>query len=162
MHSGPGRSSLSCRQHRKRVQRRLNNNTPEFHVFLQSFAHFWALSVPIGTSARWRSALEYKQFIIHAFEREFGKWRARIWRLNGAPIAMTGRTKLRRFVTGLDAKTAPAAILMAMAAIDAGTFSAHRVHSEKFWRCQDRASAEPSRQMRQVGKRRTTRRATNG
>jgi hypothetical protein len=51
---------------------------------------------------------------------------------------------------------------MAMAAIDAGTFSPHRVHREKYWRCQDRALAEPSRQMRHVRKRRASRGAING
>jgi hypothetical protein len=36
---------------------------------------------------------------------------------------VTGRAKLDKFVTGLDAATAQDALLMAMAAIDAETFS---------------------------------------
>ena len=72
--------------------------------------------------------MEYKRFIVRAFEQDSGKWRARIWRVDGAPIALAGRKKLRFFVTGIDANTAPDALLMAMAAIDAGAFSADRVH----------------------------------
>jgi len=64
--------------------------------------------------------VEYKRFIVRAFEQDSGKWRARIWRVDGAPIALAGRKKLRFFVTGIDANTAPDALLMAMAAIDAG------------------------------------------
>ncbi len=60
--------------------------------------------------------------------------------MDGAAIALAGRRKLRCFVTGIDANTAPDALLMAMAAIDAGAFSANRVHRERYWRCLDRAS----------------------
>jgi hypothetical protein len=87
--------------------------------------------------------MKYGQFVVHAFEREPGKWRARIWRVDGAAIVITGRKKLRRFVTGLDVRTAPAAMLMAMKAIDSGTFLAHREHIEKFWRFQNRTSNYP-------------------
>ncbi len=83
--------------------------------------------------------MEYKRFIVRAFEQDFGKWRARIWRVDGAPIALAGRKKLQFFVTGIDANTASDALLMAMAAVDAGTFSANRVHRERYWRCLDRA-----------------------
>ena len=93
--------------------------------------------------------MEYKRFIVRAFAQDSGKWRARIWRVDGAPIALAGRKKLRFFVTGIDADTAPDALLMAMAAIDAGAFSADRVHREKYWRCLDRASqAGPDRDAR--------------
>lgn len=84
--------------------------------------------------------MEYKRFIVRAFEQDSGKWRARIWRVDGAPIALAGRKKLRFFVSGIDSNTASDAMLMAMAAIDAGTFSANRVHKERYWRCLDRAS----------------------
>lgn len=84
--------------------------------------------------------VEYKRFIVRAFEQESGKWRARIWRVDGAPIALAGRRKLRCFVTGIDANTAPNAMVMAMDAIDAGTFSANRLRGERYWRCLDRAS----------------------
>ncbi|MFZ3227454.1 MAG: hypothetical protein WA230_18330 [Xanthobacteraceae bacterium] len=93
--------------------------------------------------------MEYKRFIVRAFEQESGKWRARIWRRDGAAIALAGRKKLRCFVTGIDANTAPDALLMAMAAIDAGAFSANRVHRERYWRCLDRAlQTEPDRDAR--------------
>jgi hypothetical protein len=68
--------------------------------------------------------MEYKQFIVQAFEREPGKWRASVERANGKPIMITtNRLQLAKFVTGVDVKSAQAAILMAMAAIDAGAFS---------------------------------------
>jgi hypothetical protein len=71
--------------------------------------------------------MEYKQFIVMAFEREPGKWRANVWRANGK--AITGptdhRPRLAKFVTGMDSKSAQAAMLMALAAIDAGAFSKH-------------------------------------
>jgi hypothetical protein len=95
--------------------------------------------------------VEYRRFIVRAFEQESGKWRARIWRVDGAPIALAGRKKLRFFVTGVDANAAPDAMLMAMAAIDAGSFSHNRVHKERYWRCLDRASQSgPGRNARQT------------
>jgi hypothetical protein len=67
--------------------------------------------------------MEYKQFIVQAFEREPGKWRASVERANGKAIMITtNRRQLAKFVTGVDAKSAPAAMLMAIAAIDAGAF----------------------------------------
>ena len=67
--------------------------------------------------------MEYKQFIVQTFEREPGKWRASVERTNGkAIIATANGRKLAKFVTGVDAKSAQAAMLMAMAAIDAGAF----------------------------------------
>ena len=46
-----------------------------------------------------------------------------------------GRTKLEQFITGLDFATADAAMMMAMEAIDAGSFSRPTMRStEKFWR----------------------------
>ena len=70
--------------------------------------------------------MEYKQFILLAFEHKPGKWRASVERANGKAImTTTDRRKLAKFITGLDAKSAQAAILMAMAAIDSGAFSKH-------------------------------------
>jgi len=40
-------------------------------------------------------------------------------------MATTHRRKLGKFVTGVDVKSPQAALLMAMAAIDAGAFSKH-------------------------------------
>ncbi len=69
--------------------------------------------------------MEYKQFVVRAFEREPGKWRASVERANGIVIMPTvdHRPRLAKFVTGVDAKSAQVAMLMAMAAIDAGAFS---------------------------------------
>jgi hypothetical protein len=79
--------------------------------------------------------MEYKQFIINAFEPEPGRWRARVQRANGKPLKATGRTKLEQFVTGIDAASPDIAMVMAMEAIDAGSFSRHTTRStERFWR----------------------------
>ncbi len=79
--------------------------------------------------------MEYKEFIITAIEQESGKWRACVQRANGKPLKATGRTKLQRFITGIDAPSPNAAMIMAMDAIDAGTFTRSTVRStEKFWR----------------------------
>ena len=68
--------------------------------------------------------MEYKHFVVSAFEREPGKWRASVERADGkAILAMTNRRTLAKFVTGVDVKSAQVAILMAMAAMDAGAFS---------------------------------------
>lgn len=76
----------------------------------------------------------YKRFIIDAFEQEPGRWRACVRRANGRPLKATGRTRLERFVTA-DAASPNAAMIMAMAAIDAGSFSRPTARStEKFWR----------------------------
>jgi hypothetical protein len=86
--------------------------------------------------------MEYRQFVIQAFETETGRWRARIWRANGKSLRATGRRKPREFVTGLDSPTAVAAIVMAMTVIEAGTFSRTKeAYTEKFWRLRRRRSA---------------------
>src|SRR5271169_2772558 len=96
----------------------------------QAFAYRWApssilLGGPTAQCAGW-STMEYnKQFIVEAFEREPGKWRASVRRADGKPVRIIARTrtKLDKFVTGVDATTAEAALRMAIAAIDAGAFS---------------------------------------
>jgi hypothetical protein len=75
--------------------------------------------------------MEYKQFRVQAFEREPGKWRADIRRGDGKPVKIVGREKLEKFVTKFDACTAGAAIVMAMAVIDAGMLVRDRVPTEK-------------------------------
>jgi hypothetical protein len=70
--------------------------------------------------------MEYKQFVVKAFEREPGKWRASVERANGKVLlrAMARRRRaLDKFITGMDASAAEAAMRMAMAAIDANAFS---------------------------------------
>lgn len=77
--------------------------------------------------------MEYQGFVVDAFERDPGKWRAKISRSSGKPV-ITGRKRIWRFVTGVDAASAPAALLMALEAIDAGAFSRAPPLPEKFWR----------------------------
>jgi hypothetical protein len=77
----------------------------------------------------------YKRFVVTAFEHEPHKWRARVLRANSRPLKANGRTKLEQFVTGEDAASPDAAMIIAMAAIDAGAFSRKTARStEKFWR----------------------------
>lgn len=68
--------------------------------------------------------MEYQQFVIDAFEIRRGKWRARISRSDGTPLAIKGRELAHECVTGSDEKTAADARLVAMDMIDWGTISA--------------------------------------
>jgi hypothetical protein len=77
--------------------------------------------------------MEYQGFVVEAIERDPGKWRAKILRSSGRPL-ITGRKRIWQFITGIDATTAPAALLMAIEAIDAGAFSFAAPLPEKFWR----------------------------
>ena len=77
--------------------------------------------------------MEYKQFIVRAFEKEPGKWRAKILRLAGKPL-ITGRKRIAQYTTGLDRTTASDALLAALEAIDAGAFSRPATLPEKLWR----------------------------
>ena len=77
--------------------------------------------------------MKYQGFVVEAFEQKPGKWRAKILRSSGKPL-ITGRKRIWQFVTGIDATTAPAALLMALEAIDAETFSSAAPLPEKFWR----------------------------
>jgi len=65
--------------------------------------------------------MQYKEFIIRAFERKPGKWRASVQRINGKPLLAPTGTKI--FVTGIDATTAEAATRLALTAVDRGAFS---------------------------------------
>jgi hypothetical protein len=78
--------------------------------------------------------MEYKQFVIEAFEREPGKWRACVQRKNGKPLRAADR-KFGKFTTGNDEISAVAAIIAALKVIDAGVFARiTRPSAEKFWR----------------------------
>jgi hypothetical protein len=77
--------------------------------------------------------MEYKRFVVRAFEQEPGKWRASIRRTDGKPVKIIGGKKLEQGLSGGE-RTAAAALLTAMAAIDAGTSTRGRVGTEKFWR----------------------------
>ncbi len=37
--------------------------------------------------------MEYRQYIVKAFERKPGKWRASVQRCDGRPLMVTGRVK---------------------------------------------------------------------
>lgn len=79
--------------------------------------------------------MEYKRFIIDAFEREPGRWRAHIIRRGGKPLTATHRAKLQVFVTETDSTSAGEAMIVAMAAIDSGMFFRKTNRSTgKFWR----------------------------
>jgi hypothetical protein len=78
--------------------------------------------------------MEYQGFIVDAFEREPGKWRAKLSRSSGRPLFTGPKRRIWQFVTGIDATTASAALLMAVEAIEAGTFSTAAPLPEKFWR----------------------------
>jgi hypothetical protein len=88
--------------------------------------------------------MEYQGFVVDAFERDPGKWRAKILRSSGKPV-ISGRKRIWRFVTGVDAATAPAALLLALEAIDAGAFSRAAPLPEKFWRRGGQRSNMPAR-----------------
>ena len=79
-------------------------------------------------------AVEYRRFTISVYERERGKWRARVRRTSGRAL-IAGRAKLFEFVTARDSASEADAMGMAIDAIDAGAFSrATRRSSERFWR----------------------------
>ena len=69
--------------------------------------------------------MEYRHFLLRAFQREPGKWRASVKRIDGKPLMLVGseRAKLEKFVTGIDSATPKDALLVAIAAIEAGAFS---------------------------------------
>jgi hypothetical protein len=87
--------------------------------------------------------MEYKQFVVRAFEREPGKWRAKILRPDGQPL-IRGRKRIVQFVTGLDRTTPSAALIAALEAIDAGAFSRAGTLTEKFWRRRGQRSRAPA------------------
>jgi len=77
--------------------------------------------------------MKYKTFLIEAFEREPGKWLARITREHGRPLKPTSRK--REFVTSAEHSSAAEALMRAMEVIDAGFFSHDTERStEKYWR----------------------------
>jgi len=86
--------------------------------------------------------MEYKQFAVQAFEREPGKWRASIRRVDGEPVQVIGTNKFGQSITRIDDRTPAAALLTAMDAIDAGTFVRDRAATEKLWRRRECSSSE--------------------
>ena len=71
--------------------------------------------------------MEYKHFIVNAFQQRPGKWRAGVKRSDGTPLVVVGPHKLKiaQSVTHVDSLRAEDAVSMAIEAIDAGAFS-HR------------------------------------
>jgi hypothetical protein len=69
--------------------------------------------------------MEYKRFIVDAFQQRPGKWRASVKRSDGTPLAELGPHKVRiaQSITHIDSLTAEDALRMAKEAIDAGAFS---------------------------------------
>jgi hypothetical protein len=86
--------------------------------------------------------MEYKQFVVRTFEREPGKWRAKILRPIGKPLR-TGQNRVVQFITGVDRTTASAALLAALEAIDAESFSRANTLTEKLWRRRGHRSNAP-------------------
>jgi hypothetical protein len=64
--------------------------------------------------------MDYHGFVVGAFEREPGKWRAKVLRPDGEPL-IKGHNGIMEFVTGIDRLTASSALLDAVKAIDAET-----------------------------------------
>ena len=86
--------------------------------------------------------MEYKRFVVRAFEQEPGKWRASIRRADGKPVKVIGGKKLDHGNMSGGEGTAAAALLTAMAAIDAGTTPRRPVATEKYWRRRGQFSRE--------------------
>jgi len=92
-----------------------------------------------------RSGVEYKQFCVQPFEQKPGKWRAAVVRVDGKPVKILGGKKIEKFVTGLNATTAVAAMIMAMAVIDGGAFVRDPVATERIWRIRGYANGSRTR-----------------
>jgi hypothetical protein len=99
-------------------------------------------SYPDTIDIRAGGRMEHKQFIVRAFEREPGKWRAKILRPTGKPL-VTDRKRTVQYISGVDRATASAALLAALEAIDAGAFARPATLTEKFWH--RRGSNTPAR-----------------
>ena len=69
--------------------------------------------------------MEYRHFILNAFQQRSGKWRASVKRSDGTPLAVVGphKVKIAESVTHIDSLTAEEALRMAVEAIDASAFS---------------------------------------
>jgi len=69
--------------------------------------------------------MEYKHFVLSAFQHKPGQWRASVKRSDGMPLVVLGphRLEISESTTHLDSLTAKEALRVAIAAIDAGAFS---------------------------------------
>jgi ActR/RegA family two-component response regulator len=69
--------------------------------------------------------MEYKHFIVNAFQQRPGKWRASVKRSDGTALAVVGphRVTIAQSITHVDSLTAEEAVHIAIEAIDAGAFS---------------------------------------
>ena len=118
------------------------STTPHCCLIAES-PHLLLCRTPIPSLYPGGGRMEYRGFVVDAFERDPGKWRAKLSRSSGRPL-ITGRKRIWQFVTGIDTTTAPAALLMALEAIDAGTFSSASPLPEKFWRRRGKRSNAPT------------------
>jgi hypothetical protein len=122
---------MSATSRRIRHLTKASSITPQFRPFDETLRLLLCRTpIPLSSGG---GRVEYQGFVVDAFERDPGKWRAKLSRSSGRPL-ITGRKRIWQFVTGIDATTAPAALLMALEAIDAGTFSFAAPLPEKFWR----------------------------
>lgn len=116
---------------RARLQR-LKRKIPLIRLIVASIRLPGSIHCPRSLVGGWR--VQYKQFTISAYEREPGKWRARVRRTSGRAL-IAGRRKLQEFVAAIDSSSKADAMTMAMEAIEAGAFSrATRRSPERFWR----------------------------
>ena len=68
------------------------------------------------------ASMEYKHFVINAFERVAGKWRAGVSRTGGKALLVNGRRRTKNVEIDRDETTGAAALLLAMAAIRRGIY----------------------------------------
>jgi hypothetical protein len=99
------------------------------------FCLFLRPSVEVGKRNVWDGAMNYRGFLIEAFEQAPGQWRARISRPHRRPLKSI-RRGLREFITGVDQSSAAAALTMAMEAIDTDPLFHPKAEAraERFWR----------------------------
>jgi hypothetical protein len=98
------------------------------------------VSYPDAVDISGGARMEYQGYVVRTFEREPGKWRAKILRPIGKSL---GRNRIVQFVTGVDRTTPSAALLVALEAIDAGAFSRSATLPEKFWHRRGQRSNGP-------------------
>jgi hypothetical protein len=76
--------------------------------------------------------MEYKHFIVNAFQQRPAKWRASVKRIDGTPLVVVGPhgVKIAQSITHVDSLSAEDAVRMVIEAIDAGAFP-HRASRER-------------------------------
>jgi hypothetical protein len=79
--------------------------------------------------------MNYKGFLIEAFEQRPSKWRARIGRARGRPLISTNR-RIREIIISVDQPSAAAALMAAMDAVDSDPLFHRKAEqrTERYWR----------------------------